>query len=171
MLGALLTAAPDASGAAMQEDEGDEEEEAAEAEKEALAKEKKKKVLKPPGYKKPPLPKPRVKQEEGAAAAGGGAGPATGAGAPRRRKSSIGPEDFTVERRTVRESTRQKVEEGEMERKLAEKVGDPRGLCRLCKLKTETGCRAGAGEGVGPADIRASGAGLNSTAAECCCHA
>ncbi|KAL4448293.1 hypothetical protein ABPG75_005512 [Micractinium tetrahymenae] len=102
------------------EDEGDEEEEAAEAEKEALAKEKKKKVLKPPGYKKPPLPKPRVKTEEGGAA-GGSAGPATGAGAPRKRKSSIGPEDFAIGRRTVRESTRQKVEEGEMERKLAEK--------------------------------------------------
>lgn len=95
-----------------QEEEGDEDAEAEEAEKAAAAKEPKKKVLKPPGYKKPPLPKPRPKDS----------GPA-GKQTPAAKRSSIGPEDFAVERRTVRESTRQKVEEGELERKLAEKVG------------------------------------------------
>jgi hypothetical protein len=100
-----------------QEEEGDEDAEAEEAEKAAAAKEPKKKVLKPPGYKKPPLPKPRPKDS----------GP-TGKATPAAKRSSIGPEDFAVERRTVRESTRQKVEEGELERKLAEKVGGGRGV-------------------------------------------
>ena len=102
--------------AAPQEQEGDEDEEAAEAEAEAVAKEPKRKVLKPPGYKKPPLPKPRPRAGEGA---GGGAKAAK----PRQQRPSIGPEDFSVGRRTVRESTRMKVEEGELERKMAEKVG------------------------------------------------
>lgn len=104
--------APCASFLPWQEDEGDEDAEAEEAEKEAASKEPKKKVLKPPGYKKPPLPKPRAKEPGAAAKA-----------TPAAKRSSTGSGDFTVGRRTVRESTRQKVEEGELERKLAEKVG------------------------------------------------
>jgi vacuolar protein sorting-associated protein 72 len=101
------------------EDEEDEEAEAAEAEAEAKSREAKKKVLKPPGYKKPPLPKPKPKPDESG-----------GAPAAKKKRASIGPEDFQVGRRTVRESTRQKVEEGEMERKLAEKYKPKRAPAR-----------------------------------------
>ena len=88
--------------------------------------EPKKKVLKPPGYKKPPLPKARPKAEAGGEAdeagpSGGTAGTA-GKMKQQQRRGSIGPDDFSQERRAVRDSTRQKVEEGELERKLAEKV-------------------------------------------------
>ena len=75
-----------------------------------------KKVLKPPGYKKPPLP-PKPKPS---GAAAGSAGP------KKRARPSSEPPEF-VQRRAVRESTRQKVEEGEQERKLLEMVGE--GLC------------------------------------------
>lgn len=102
-----------------QEDEGDLDAEAAEAE--ADAQEKKKKTLKPPGYKRPPLPRPKPKPA--AAAAGseeGGAAPPSGS--QQRRKSGISAADYVPPRRTVRDSTRQKVEEGEAERKAAERV-------------------------------------------------
>lgn len=110
-----------------QEQEGDDDEEAAEAEAEALDREPKKKVLKPPGYKKPPMPKPRPKPQ--AAAAGGAEGSeggpvaAASGGKGKRKGSQVSAGDYALERRTVRESTRQKVEEGEVERRMAEKVG------------------------------------------------
>ena len=107
-----------------QEDEGDEDAEAAEAEAEALQREPKRKVLKPPGYKKPPLPRPKPKPAAAAAAEGseGGAAAASGGGARRKSASGITAADYVPERRTVRNSTRQKVEEGEAERRAAEKV-------------------------------------------------
>lgn len=115
--------------AGLQEQEGDEDEEAAEAE--ADAKEKKKKTLRPPGYKKPPLPKAKPKAAAAAAGdsqdgSGGEQGGGSGAkkrGGGKQRRSSVGSGDFTVGRRTVRDSTRLKVEEGELERKMAVKVG------------------------------------------------
>ncbi|PSC70422.1 SWR1 complex subunit 2-like [Micractinium conductrix] len=110
------------------EQEGDEDEEAAEAEAEAVAREKKKKALKPPGYTRPPLPKPRVNTEGGDG--GGGGGPARGAGAPKQRRPSVDPADVVIVRRTVRDSTRQKVEEAEMERKMAEKYKPKRAAPR-----------------------------------------
>ena len=121
--------------ARLQEQEGDTDEEAAEAEADAKMKEPKKKVLKPPGYKKPPLPKARPQAEPGgeddeAGPSGGAAGGTAGKKKQQQRRGSIGPEDFSQERRAVRDSTRQKVEEGELERKLAEKVrGCRQGAC------------------------------------------
>ena len=97
-------------------------------------KEPKKKVLKPPGYKKPLLPKARPKAEPGGEGdeAGPSGGTAAGTASKRKqqqqRRGSIGPEDFSQGRRAVRDSTRQKVEEGELERKLAEKVGAGKAL-------------------------------------------
>ena len=131
---------PPLGSRALQEDEGDD---ADGAEAEADAKETKRRVLKPPGYKKPPLPRPAKApagspQSEGAAAAAGASG-----GFKKRRTSGNaggggggggGEYDemgmqVALERRTVRDSTRHKVEEGAQERRMAEKVRACEGDC------------------------------------------
>lgn len=91
-------------------DEEEEEEASEDEEAEAAAREPKKKVLKPPGYKKPPLP-PRPKPKVSPSAGEGGA-------APKRKKAPSAEPAAPLPRRQVRESTRQRVEEGEAERKL-----------------------------------------------------
>ena len=91
------------------------------AEEDAKAKEPKKKVLKPPGYKRPP---PTKKSEPVLKLEGGAVAGATGASPPSKKPRRTSAEVHVPMERTVgvRESTRQKVMEGEEERKLMEAV-------------------------------------------------
>jgi len=109
------------------EEEIDSDEEAAEAEADAQARDKKKKVLRPPGYKPPPVPGATLKSKPKSKSA------PTSAEKKQQKQVKVKKEKIDniiddgiiipVERTVmVRESTRQKVLEGEEERRVMEAV-------------------------------------------------
>ena len=109
----------------MQEDEGDLEQEA--ADEEARAAEPKKKTLRPPGYKRPPPgkkqpgPSAPLEEEEEKGAQAEAKEPA--AKKPRRTSAEVAAATLPAERTVnVRNSTRQKVQDAEEERKVLEAV-------------------------------------------------
>jgi hypothetical protein len=105
----------DADFGESEQEEGEEEAAAAAAEEEAQAREPKKKVLKPPGYKRPAAKPPKAKAAETEEAE---AGPS----AKKARRTSVDvviPAERTV---MVRQSTRQRVQDAEEERRIQESV-------------------------------------------------